>query len=180
MSAALVEKRYSPAEYLALERAAEYKNEYAERRIHPMTGANHADGFLPAWAFPNQEEPMSIFVTIVALFMTGVGLFGLFAPHRLPALIALWRSERGLWTAAVVRVAFGVALWLAAPGSRAPLALHILAGITVGAGVALPVLGLARFLAILDWWISQPLRVQRVWMAFPAGLGLFLLWAIGG
>lgn len=123
---------------------------------------------------------MSTFVTIVALFMTGVGLFGLIAPHRLPALIALWRSERGLWTAAVVRVAFGVALWLVAPESRAPRALHTLAGITVVAGAALPVLGLARFLAILDWWLVQPVRTRRVWMAFPAGLGLFLLWAVGG
>lgn len=123
---------------------------------------------------------MDTFVIIVALFMAGVGLFGLIAPQRLPGLIALWRSERGLWTATVVRVAFGVALWLAAPESRAPLALHILAGITAAAGVALPVLGLARFVAILDWWLGQPARTQRAWMAFPTGLGLFLLWAVGG
>ncbi len=40
MSAVLAEKLYSPAEYLALERAAEYKSEYLDGYIYAMTGAS--------------------------------------------------------------------------------------------------------------------------------------------
>lgn len=40
MSAILAEKLYSPAEYLALERNAEYKSEYVDGHIYAMTGAS--------------------------------------------------------------------------------------------------------------------------------------------
>jgi Uma2 family endonuclease len=40
MSAILAEKLYSPEEYLAIERAAECKSEYADGRIHAMSGAS--------------------------------------------------------------------------------------------------------------------------------------------
>lgn len=41
MSAILADKLYSPEEYLALERAAEYKSEYVDGHIYAMTGASH-------------------------------------------------------------------------------------------------------------------------------------------
>lgn len=40
MSAILAERLYSPEEYLALERAAEYKSEYSNGRIYAMAGAS--------------------------------------------------------------------------------------------------------------------------------------------
>lgn len=40
MSAVLAPQTYSPEEYLALERAAPYKNEFHEGRIYAMTGAS--------------------------------------------------------------------------------------------------------------------------------------------
>lgn len=123
---------------------------------------------------------MIALVIIVALFMLGLGLYGLVSPQALESFISLWRSERGLWTAAALRVLFAAALWLAAPASKAPLALSILAGVTLAAGIALPVLGLARFTAVLDWWLSRPMGLQRAWLGLAAGLGAFLLWAAVG
>jgi hypothetical protein len=123
---------------------------------------------------------MATLVTLVALFMLGLGLYGLIAPRRLAGFVALWRSERGLWTAAGVRILFGIALWLAAPASKAPLALRVLAVVTLAAGSALPFLGLARFTAVLDWWLERPVAWQRAWLGLAAGLGAFLLWAVAG
>jgi hypothetical protein len=141
---------------------------------------HYAPTGLSVLKFNGTENTMSIFVALVALFMIGIGLYGLLAPQRLAGFIALWRSDRGLWTAAALRILFAVALWLAAPASKAPLALSILAGITLAAGIALPVLGLARFTAVLDWWQERPVGLQRAWLGLAAGLGVFLLWAVAG
>lgn len=119
-------------------------------------------------------------VTLVALFITSLGLYGMIAPKALARFVSLWRSERGLWTAATVRVAFGIALWLVAPYGHAPLVLRILAGVTVAAGIALPFLGLARFLAVLDWWSALPDHWRRAWLGTAAFLGVFMLWAVAG
>lgn len=120
---------------------------------------------------------MNVIVTLFACFMIAVGIFGLLSPSGLARFIALWRSERGLWTAAALRVLFAAALWLAAPASKAPLALSLLAGVVLAAGIALPVLGLARFNAVLDWWLARPVATRRAWMLLPVALGSFFLWA---
>jgi hypothetical protein len=100
---------------------------------------------------------MIAIVVLAAIFMAGLGLYGLVSPQGLAGFASRWRSERGLWTAAVIRVVFGIVLWQVAPSSRAPLALQILAAVTVAAGIALPFLGLARFVAVLDWWAGRRL-----------------------
>ncbi|SMF96312.1 Endonuclease, Uma2 family (restriction endonuclease fold) [Methylomagnum ishizawai] len=46
MSAVLAEKLYSPEEYLALERTAEYKSEYAAGYIYAMTGVSRAHSLI--------------------------------------------------------------------------------------------------------------------------------------
>ncbi|MGZ8219469.1 Uma2 family endonuclease [Methylomagnum sp.] len=46
MNAVLAEYVYSPAEYLALERAAEYKSEYVDGHIYAMTGASREHGLI--------------------------------------------------------------------------------------------------------------------------------------
>jgi hypothetical protein len=121
---------------------------------------------------------MNGIVALVAVFMLGLGLYGLISPQRLAGFVSLWRSERGLWTAAAMRILFGVALWLAAPASKAPLVLRILAVVTLAAGSALPFLGVERFTAMLDWWLGRPVEWLRAWLGLAAGLGAFLLWAV--
>jgi hypothetical protein len=123
---------------------------------------------------------MIAIVVLAAIFIAGLGLYGLVSPQGLAGFASRWRSERGLWTAAVIRVVFGIVLWQAAPSSRAPLALQILASVTVAAGIALPFLGLARFVAVLDWWAGRPAAFRRAWAGVAAGFGLFLLWAAVG
>jgi hypothetical protein len=123
---------------------------------------------------------LTAFITLFSLFMAGVGLFGLLFPHKLAVFVSRWESEAGLWTAAALRVIFGLILWQAAPESRAPQAVQALAVITIAAGGALPFIGLPRFLAVLAWWRRQPPALVRVWCLFPILLGSFLLWAVLG
>jgi len=114
----------------------------------------------------------------VALFMIGIGGFGLVSPPGLARFVARWESRRGLWAAAVLRIGFGLILGGVAPATRTPLAFHILAVLTVCAGLALPGLGLARFKRILAGWRGLSPRWVRLWAAFPVGLGIFLLWSV--
>lgn len=119
-------------------------------------------------------------VTLIAILIAALGLYGLISPEGLAAFASRWRSKHGLWTAAAIRLVFGAALWLVAPYAHTPLVLKILAGLAVAAGVALPFLGLARFAAMLDWWSALPAGVQRAWSGLAACLGMFLLWAVAG
>lgn len=114
----------------------------------------------------------------VALFMIGIGGFGLVSPPGLALFVARWESRRGLWTAAVFRIGFGLILGGIAPATRTPLAFQILAALTVCAGLALPWLGLVRFKRILAGWRGLPPGWIRLWAVFPVGLGIFLLWSV--
>lgn len=123
---------------------------------------------------------LTAFITLFSLFMAGVGLFGLLYPQGLAVFVSRWESQAGLWTAAALRVVFGIILWLAAPTSQTPQAMQALAVIIIAAGGALPLIGLPRFLAMLAWWRRQPLALVRAWSLIPILLGSFLLWAVLG
>jgi hypothetical protein len=87
-------------------------------------------------------------------------------------------SPAGLWSAASLRLIFGIALWIAAPVSKTPLAFQILAVVALVAAVLLPVLGLERFKALLAWWLGQPRALQRAWLTASTAFGAFLLWSV--
>ncbi len=119
-----------------------------------------------------------LIVTLVSLFVLGVGLLGLGSPAGMVAFVSRWRSKAGLWVASVLRLVFGVALWFVAPMSRTPLALQVLAIVSVFAALALPVIGLSRVDALLAWWCRQSPAFTRAWSVVAAVLGLFLLWSV--
>jgi len=118
-----------------------------------------------------------VIVVLVGLFATGIGAAGIAYLDRVRAFIAPWISPAGLWSAAGLRLVFGVALWFAAPASRTPLAFQILAAIALTAAVLLPLLGLERFKRLLAWWLAQSAALQRAWLAASAAFGAFLLWS---
>lgn len=116
-------------------------------------------------------------VVLVAVFAIGIGAAGLAAPARVHAFIAPWMSPAGLWSAAGLRLVFGVALWFAAPASRTPLVFQVLGVIALAAAVLLPLLGLERFKRLLAWWLRQSATLQRAWLAASTAFGAFLLWS---
>jgi hypothetical protein len=123
---------------------------------------------------------MILVVVGVSLLAIGMGVFGLASPAGLVAFIPHWQSYTGLWAASLVRLVFGVTLWLVAPSSRAPVVLQVLAVASVGSALVLPFLGVARFTALLSWWCQQSAAFVRAWSAGAVVMGGFILWAVVG
>lgn len=121
---------------------------------------------------------MVVIVAAVSIFVVGMGVFGLASPSGIAAFVLRWRSKTGLWTASLGRLVFGVALWLVAPTSRAPVVLQVLAVVSVASALALPLMGVSRFESILSWWSRQSPAFIRSWIALAVALGVFLLWSV--
>jgi len=121
---------------------------------------------------------MGFVVSGFALAILLVGVLGLASPEALMSFVRRWQTPSGIWAAAGFRIAFGVALWLAAPSSRVPVALQLLGAVSALSGIALPLLGLARFAAILSWWERRSVGFRRAWAGAACAFGGFLLWSV--
>jgi hypothetical protein len=121
---------------------------------------------------------MILVVVGVSILAIGMGVFGLASPAGLVAFIPHWQSQTGLWAASLVRLVFGVTLWLVAPASRTPVVLQVLAVVSVGSALVLPFMGVARFTALLSWWCQQSAAFVRVWSAVAVVMGGVILWAV--
>ena len=121
---------------------------------------------------------MTVLALGLGLFIAAMGALGIASPARLLALIRRIQTPAGLYVVAALRLVLGVALLLVAPTSKAPDVLRILGILTVVAALITPVVGLARWGKLVDWWWSRGSLFLRAWAAIPLGLGLYLAWAV--
>lgn len=119
-----------------------------------------------------------LIVSVVSIFVAGMGVLGLASPARMVSFVSRWQSKTGLWVAFIVRLAFGISLWLVAPTSRAPVVLQVLAVVSVVSAFVLPLVGVSRFKSMLSWWSSQSPGFMRVWLAVAVVVGVFILWSV--
>ena len=111
-------------------------------------------------------------------FVMLVGVWGVLAPSRMVDFGKRFGTKGGLIFAVVIRVIIGLALWFAAPSSRAPLLLQVLGVLAVVAAVALPLMGLERFKALLLWWTKLSPATQRLNSLLAVAFGAAILWAL--
>jgi hypothetical protein len=93
--------------------------------------------------------------------------------------LALERSvltPAGLDAIAVLRIAIGLVLVLAAPASRAPRTLRVLGLIVIIAGLMTPWFGVARGRAVLNLLASAGPLLMRVDAGVGMALGCFLVY----
>ena len=121
---------------------------------------------------------MALIISILSTLTIGIGVLGLISPAGMSSFVSRFSSKPGFWTAVVLRLVFGVALWRAAPASRAPVVLEALGVVSAVSAVALPLIGFARFQAILSWWSRQSAVVVRAWSIAAVVVGAFLVWSV--
>jgi hypothetical protein len=121
---------------------------------------------------------MALIVSLLSTLTLGIGVFGLISPAGMRSFVSRFRSRTGFWTAIVLRLVFGVALWRVAPASRAPAVLRALGVVSAASALALPLLGMPRFRAILSWWSRQSPVFVRAWLTAVVVVGAFILWSV--
>lgn len=92
MSTAM-QPRYSPREYLALERAAEHKSEYVNGEIYAMAGATRAHNLLAGNAFAElrarlRGRPCEVYINDMRVKVSETG------PYTYPDVAALCEAPR--------------------------------------------------------------------------------------
>ena len=115
----------------------------------------------------------------IALCIAALGAVGIVIPSVLVSLCQPFATAVDWYWYAVagVRAAFGVLLLLAAKGSRAPKSLRVVALIPILAALAIPLVGVERSRATMEWWLSQGPGVVRLTALPLLALGGFVAYA---
>jgi hypothetical protein len=115
---------------------------------------------------------------VLSVFVAIIGAVGVIRPEALLGFARYFETPVGLYVAAGLRIVLGIALLLAASGSREPGVVRALGAVVLVAGFVTPLFGTQRVRAVVDWWSSQGHLVMRAGPGFALALGSFLIWAL--
>ncbi len=121
---------------------------------------------------------MTLLVALIGALIALLGATGLVRPSMLVGMLdSVWRTRRGFYGVVALRLCFGVILVVAAPECRYPTAGRVLGVISIVAAMLVPVLGLERVRALVDWWAARPPLLIRCWACAAIAFGGFLFHA---
>ena len=114
----------------------------------------------------------------VALFIMAIGVIALVAPYALLSMAPHMVTPTGLYVAAAIRIAMGLALFSAASASRMPKTLRVFGMVAFIAGVATLFLGVDRAHAIANWGSNQGASAIRVFGLLALAVGGLIAYAL--
>ena len=118
-------------------------------------------------------------IIVLGIFVCAFSAWGIYAPDRLLKLVSGAMSQNwGLYVAVIVRLALGLALIIAAPGSRFPLIFQVLGWLAIIAAVVLVAVGSRRIRILIAWFEGLSILVIRLWLLFGLVFGGFLFYGI--
>lgn len=115
---------------------------------------------------------------LVAFFIMGVGVTGIFLPDTLLSVGRYVVTPNGLYAVAALRVGIGLALMLVARVSRAPKTLRTLGAFVFVAGLATPFFGVDRARTVLAWVATQGTAPIRIGAVLAVLGGAFIAFAV--
>lgn len=126
---------------------------------------------------PSGSGVIPILALMVGFLILLQGVLGLALPDPFVGLVGAFQVPPVLYIAGAVRMAVGAILFLAAPASRAPLALRVLGALIFVGGVLTPIIGAAFAQSLLAWWKEGGQAVVRIWALMALALGAFIIHA---
>ena len=121
---------------------------------------------------------MALLALLIGLLLVGQGILGIAAPGMFLRTLRFIQTPPVIYLAAVIRVVFGVVLFSAASGSRAPKFLYVFGVIIVIGGLLTPFVGIRFAHFILDWWSAAGPALVRVFAGVSLALGIFVVYAV--
>ena len=121
---------------------------------------------------------MTFVALALSIFIAAFGALGVVSPERLLGVVRRFQTPTGLYAAAAIRLVLGVALFFAAPTSRAPETVRVVGVVVFVAGLITPFFGLERFRRLVEWWSALGPGLVRTWAASTFVIGLLLAYAV--
>jgi hypothetical protein len=121
-----------------------------------------------------------IIIVLLGASLCLLALLGVYAPRKLMEwLKRMMDQDWGIYFTVVIRLMLGLALIVAAAGSRFPLAIVGLGWVAIVAAIAGALLGRQRLRKFISWWIERFSSAGiRVWVLFALAFGGFLIYAV--
>lgn len=129
----------------------------------------------PAPSPPDRVIP--ILAVAIGFGMILQGLFGLSMPDPFLGLVGAFQVPPVLYIAATLRISVGLILVLAAPVSRAPLAMRLVGWLIFAGGVLTPIMGHAFAESMIAWWRTSGRPVVRSAAGLALLLGTYIVYA---
>jgi hypothetical protein len=120
---------------------------------------------------------MRLTAILIGLLFVGVGAVGLAVPSVWYETARVAQTMPWLYLAAAVRLVIGTALYWAAPVSRVPIGISVLAAVIFTSGLLTPLAGSGAAQMILDWWKTVGSVVVRAFASLSLLIGAFVLYA---
>ncbi len=122
---------------------------------------------------------MVLVALVVCALGAVLGAVGVVYPEVLVGVIrAFFETPTGLYAAAGTRLVFGVALFFAAPTSRAPRTLRVLGAIVIVAGLRMAVVGVEGLRSRVEWFSALDPGFLRTYAVFVLGFSALLAYAL--
>jgi hypothetical protein len=118
---------------------------------------------------------MKIITLGIAALLILVGLTGVLWPEGLMGLMTYSFTSTGIYVAAITRMVMGALLLVAAPATRTPKTVRVIAVLIFLAGVATALINPDRAQVLKDWWLSHGPDALRIAACFPLAVGFFIL-----
>jgi hypothetical protein len=118
---------------------------------------------------------MKIIALGIAALLILVGLTGVLWPEGLMGLMTYSFTSTGIYVAAITRMVMGALLLVAAPATRTPKTVRVIAVLIFLAGVATALINPDRAQVLKDWWLSHGPDALRIAACFPLAVGFFIL-----
>jgi hypothetical protein len=120
-----------------------------------------------------------IIVLLFGIAMCVLSVWAMFVPERLRQLVnAITYQAWGYYIAGVVRIMLGLALVLAAPGSRFPVVFQLVGWLTIAAAVGLLIIGQDRLKILAESFDRLSNTVYRAWLIIAVAFGLSLVYGV--
>ena len=103
---------------------------------------------------------------------------GVVSPPTFLSLVRRLTSLQGFYIVAILRIAFGAVLYLAAPTSQMPTLIEVTGIVVFVSGVVTPFFSHRRYRKIIEWWSAGGDTYIRIWAACAIVFALLLAWLL--